>query len=267
MLSKSTDALRPAFRLGCHRSGCGSSNIKMIQNILILNIRGGVAPTEIGAILLDLKQNGARSMETLIPHDVTPTMLQFRTNQFGEDYVERSAKSKMLSPEYVSTQIGRVNQYIQVADVIVAHNVSNTKRMAEKLVGLSVDHTKPWFDTYSQFPWTVKIKKIANIAKTYGVATLGKTSSLGQCEILLQCIMKVRNFVDIIQTGIIAEQSSLRIVTQDGRDVTAWITRERWEALTKQFSPTSVYNPRIAAAIRMKKQNDDGGYASVFRKS
>jgi len=172
-----------------------------MRHLLIIDTEGGQDPREIGCILFDVV-TGQRTHEQkiTIPHEMTKKMAQHRG--IGEVvYQLRSDASKQITHWSLMQSYKTFNSYVDMADVLIAHNVVHDREILKMVPYVHVDH-KPWFCTLRNFKWPSTRSSLDAIAKSLGVPCVNRHNALADCGILLDCLLKVPNYIHQIRNKI-----------------------------------------------------------------
>lgn len=171
-----------------------------IKSILIVDTEGSFEPREVGVLLFDLIYGTAQQYSMLIPHEMTRTMKDMKTNG-TIDYQERVFASNRVAVEQVVCGIDVINTMIAKCDVIISHSKGQDKRIMSQLPGIHLG-TKPWICTVQNFSWSIspfRSRSLQSLCNNFGVAYEYAHTALSDCYLLLQCLMREPRFQDEIQ--------------------------------------------------------------------
>jgi len=244
---------------------------KMLKFVLFVNAKGVTVPTQLGAILVNVETQGRTPFSTLIPHDMTESMLKHPIRQDGKAFEMISIQSKQISPEALARKYRAFNDMVQVADIVVAQNAPSTKKTITMIPEVSIVFTKPWIDTMRDFQWPgndgfMSFDKMANLT---GSRDTDRYDALGASTLLSNAVMSIPNWKDQLlnaigqhestdQKGAVQENVAVRVniydlmlINSTGDPLPSPLSEDQWNFLEqtygrkrKKFVPFNIYKKR-----------------------
>jgi len=168
--------------------------------LLIVDTEGGVAPCEIACILFDTTINEIKQRETtLIPHEMTPKMIEMDLKDPNKKYLRRHEAAKNLAPGDLKCAYNRMNFMFLQCDVILAHNASHDKRIMSMIKEINTCD-RPWICTLRNISWPhCNQLSLEAICISQGVKYENAHIALNDCEMLLACLRSLPNLEQRIE--------------------------------------------------------------------